>query len=140
MTTITTKQIKTAIKESGNAKLFNAVYEQLGECEFETLQNIANYGIAGGFHGFIWYTETTAFFKRHKKEILLLASEMVEGCGYTGMGQFLAGFECLKGYSVSECEMALLFKTDDTQAIQNALSWFAAEEFARYIIDYFDNN
>jgi hypothetical protein len=140
MNTITTKQIKSAIKQSGNAKLFNAVYKQLDECEFETLENIANYGIAGGFNGFIYYTDTTAFFKRNKTAILQLAYEMVADCGYTGIGQFLGSFGCLKGYSVSECEKALMFETDDTQAIQNALAWFAAEEFARFIIEHFENN
>lgn len=57
-----------------------AIFEQLGygkdyfdETEFrevvQTAQDICDHGIAGGFSGFIYYSETEDFFNRHETRI-----------------------------------------------------------------------
>lgn len=131
---ISHKQMLRITAQSQHKNLFRAVLRQ-GDFDFETLQQISNHGIDGGFSGFIYWNETIPFYNRNKRAILALAYEMINECGIDGIGQFLAGFGCLKGYSASDCEQALMSNNDDTQVIKNALTWFAAEEAARFIVD-----
>ena len=117
-----------------NAKLTAAVIRQLGGRE--SLEDIANHGIDGGFTGFIYYSDTIKFFKVNRALIVELVKEMAEDLGETPIG-LVASFNCLKmdthkAEDEAEISRALYgrLESDDTQ-VPNALAWFAAEEVAR---------
>ena len=135
-----------------NKKLINAVIENLGYDDsndpelITTLQDITNCpdGIAGGFGGFIYYSETTSFFNENRKEIIELVKEMSFEFGQ-GMIEFVASFNCLKDRDITLDEIGnVLFcvetdNHDEKMLIKNALSWFAGEEVARHLIDQLEN-
>ena len=105
-----------------------------GEDFFNELRDVANSpcGAAGGYSGFIWYTDTVKFYRKNRAKILALANYYV---GLLGEGNALAvvmDFNSIKGnYSEDEVARALYgrFNEDLTQ-IYNALAWFALEEVA----------
>ena len=45
----------------------------------DEIKDVANYGCAGGVSGFIYYTETSAFYDEHEDEIL----DYLSDCGIT---------------------------------------------------------
>lgn len=103
-----------------------------GEEARDTLRDIRDHGIDGGFHGFIYYTDTVAFYEDNKTEILALVRNMAQEFGQTEV-EFLSGFRCLDQETVS----AALLGDDEhaRDAVHNALAWFAAEEVARELAD-----
>lgn len=118
-----------------NKKLVNAVIRQLGGRD--SLEDIVNHGIDGGYTGFFYYSDTVKFFKRNRKQIIELVKEMAEEFGQNPM-EFVASFNCLKpaGEYEQEIGQALYGRIPaDSVTVPNALAWFAAEEVARYEID-----
>lgn len=149
---------KAVAKTSGiSVKLIDAVIDQLGaepDEVLDTLEDIRNHGIDGGFHGFIYHVDTVKFFERNRAEIVALVERMAEDLG-ENPAEMVAGFGCMAGHakpgnhdyhgqmtpqrrkalqeylpSVSRCLYGGALTEDDTQAA-NALAWFAAEEVAR---------
>ena len=130
-------------------RLIRAVVNQLGGFEEfqQAAQDITNHGISGGFGGFIYYTDTVAFSKKHKADIMTLAEDQARD--YYGKDadafQMIAGFNCLKGQELSPGQIAKLIhgrepKTgdaaDDYTQLFNALAWYAGEEVARAWCDF----
>lgn len=121
--------------------LVRATIKQLGGWDEEAAQNcfdIANFGIGGGFHGFIYYTDTVSFFKRNKKHILELAEREAQDLGYTGVLGLFASFNCMKSLDISETEIAKAVFTGKGELVDqvlNCLAWYAAETVAREIHD-----
>jgi hypothetical protein len=121
-----------------NKKLQTAVIRQLGGRE--SLQDIANHGIDGGFPGFTYYTDTIRFFKNNRREIVEMVTEYAQDFGQTPI-ELVASFSCLKMNThdpedEAEISRALYgrLNSDDTQ-VPNALAWFAAEEVSRALTD-----
>lgn len=119
-----------------HASLASAVIRQCGGWESfkEMAQDVANHGADGGFHGFIYYTETVKFAKAHKADILDYARQMADDCGLSLYGM-IGGFNCLK---ISEGEAAEAIhnsRSDDHTSVMNALAWFALEEVSRRYAD-----
>mgnify|MGYP005829393741 FL=1 len=86
--------------------------------EQDVLQHLAENGCQSGMvGGLIYYSETSAFYERHKSEISNLLRDMLDDCG---------------------CSVSELFgeKWDESDPLandtmnQNLLSWFAFEEIA----------
>ena len=122
------------------SNLQQAVIEQLGCDDDElqgTCQDISNHGIDGGFHGFIYHTDTVAFAGDNKADILQLARDMAEECGYDGAYSLVSTFNCLgEGYTPDSVADAVNDpEHEDYTQVMNALAWFAAEEVARGICD-----
>lgn len=123
------------------APLVRAVVKQLGGWNTDIAQNcydIANFGISGGFSGFIYYSDTVAFFKHNKKHILKLAESEAQDLGYTDVFGFFASFNCMKSLDISETEIAKAFFTGKGELLDqilNCLAWYAAETVAREICD-----
>lgn len=123
-------------------KLIRAVVNQLGGWErfSETAQDINNHGIVTGFSGFIYYHDTIKFWRKNRKEILLLAELQASDLGEDVI-RMIQNFNCLsnKGkpdYSASEIARALYGRYDDElDLIYNAMSWYASEEVARVYCD-----
>ena len=77
-----------------NKKLIKAVIRQLGGRD--SLQDIANHGIDGGFSGFIYHSDTVKFFKRNRAEIVELVKEMADELGEEPI-ELVCMFNCLGG-------------------------------------------
>ena len=128
----TTKQ---AIAQSGiPARLINATIRQLGGRD--SLEDVYNHGASGGYCGFTYYNDTSAFFKRNKAEILSLVGSMARELGEQPAAM-VASFGCLKIKPDDSEGMREVYRCldgrvnrDDTQ-VCNALAWFALEEVAR---------
>ena len=129
------KTTKEVIADSGiPARLVNAVIRQLGGRD--SLGDIANHGIDGGYAGFTWHSDTCAFYKRNKAEILELAENLAEDMG-EDMFTMIAGFGCLRDSKLRPTEImdGLNGRGEMAVQIQNAMAWLAAEEVARAFED-----
>ena len=137
-------------------RLVRAVLRQLNGNAKDSLQDIANHGVDGGFHGFIYYSDTVPFFKRNRKEIVALVHSTAEDLGESPV-EMVALFGCLGGRSVMDAkdsgrdrkrqEMIREWTpsvgrclyggrlTDDDVQVANALTWFAAEEVAQAFME-----
>lgn len=128
----------TKIEFINNDKLTRAVINQSGGwASFKNYApDIANYGINGGFSGWIYYSETVKFYERNKASILELLKEQASDFGEPVVSM-IASFNCLKDVSQDEILdfFALGKKSEEYTEIANALSWFAAEEIARRYCD-----
>lgn len=129
----TTTQV---IKESNiPPRLVRAVIRQLGGKD--SLPDIASYGIAGGFHGFIYYVDTVAFFRRNRKEIVSLLESVADDLG-DDVINMVRSFGCFRNDppTVTEIGRGIYgLVSVDNPWIPNALAWFAAEEVARAFCD-----
>ena len=117
------------------ASLIRGVIRQTGR---DNLEDIARHGVDGGFSGFVYYSDTCAFWKRHRAAIADLVRDMSSDFGQDSVA-FVAGFGCLEDdaetrESIGRCLYGGRTTDEDTQ-VQNALAWFAAEEVARLICD-----
>jgi len=100
------------------------------------MPDIARHGIDGGFHGFIYYVDTVAFFKRNKKAILAMADEYARDFGYSGALELFASFNCMNGFTQDEIARAIYAgKGACKEQIINCLAWFAGEEVSRAYYD-----
>ena len=115
--------------------LVRAVVRQMGGWESfkENAPDITRHGIAGGFGGFIYYSDTVAFTKRNRRAIMQMASEQANEFG-VGLVEMIKGFNCLKGVSEMEVVQGLSGSTDETN-VPNALAWYAGEEVSRAYCD-----
>jgi hypothetical protein len=135
MTTTTQKPSLANLIEYTNIpeSLVRAVVRQMGGWESfkESAPNITRHGISGGFHGFIYYTDTLRFAHTHREAILEMASEQAKECGL-GLVEMIEGFNCLKDCKPTDLELVEgLAGISNEKQVPNALAWFAGEEVAR---------
>ena len=124
------KTVKRVASESGiDPKLVRAVVLTVGK---DYMEDLMNHGAGAGFPGITYYRDTCAFYKRHKAAIIALAENMAADLG-EDMLTMIAGFNCLKDSNLSAWEIAqgMEGRGEMADIIQNALTWFAAEEVAR---------
>ena len=138
MTTATTKKPSLAnLIDSTNIpeSLVRAVVRQMGGWESfkQSAPDITRHGISGGYHGFIYYSDTIPFTKRNRKAILEMATEQARQFG-EGLVEMIKGFRCLDGATETEIVEGLAGNTDQTQ-VPNALAWYAGEVVARAYCD-----
>lgn len=124
-------------------KLTAAVIRQFGGWEDfqERANDVANHGIDGGYCGFIYYTETTAFAKKHKKLIIENVKQFADDVGES-FTKVIADFNCLKNTGIAENDviMALMSprscEEDIITQVYNALAWYAGETVAHEYTDF----
>jgi hypothetical protein len=124
--------MKTTIKvqDTRFPRLTRAVLRRVDR---DSLEDVCRHGASGGVSGFTYYTETLAFYKSHKADILAMAQNMADDMGEE-MLAMVAGFNCLKDDKLSATEIGeALFsgRGDAAQSVRNAMAWFALEEVAR---------
>ncbi len=128
------KTITEAAENSGmDEKLIRAIVRTVG---MDYMEDICNHGADAGYPGITYYRDTVAFYKRHKAAILELAKTMADDQGEDILAM-IAGFGCLKAYKLGGWEIAagLNGRGEMADIIQNAMTWFAAEEAARALCD-----
>lgn len=141
-----TKVNLSALVEHSNipASLIRAVVRQSGGWESftESAPDICRGGIDGGFHGFIYTSETNAFAKRNREAISQMASQQADDFG-TSVIAMIQGFGCFRhGTKPTDEEIgkALYAGKDDGAGVLNALAWYAGEEVARAYCDLTGEN
>lgn len=124
-----------AAKSNVSETLIRAVVRQVGGWNNfkELAEDVRDYGADGGFSGFIYYTDTLAFFEHNKKLIMSLAKEQASEFG-CGVYQMIAGFNCLK-ITDSEVVEAIYESGEYETDVKNALAWYALEEVCRAYCD-----
>lgn len=129
--------IKSMINNSNiPASLIRAVVRQFGGFEAfeEVAQDVTNHGIQGGFHRFIYYTDTLKFYAANQRAIVDYAAELAVDFGQSTV-EMVRAFNCL---DATDGEVgATIYGTKrqyDTQ-VANALAWFAGEEVCRLYCD-----
>lgn len=131
--------IKTMIEKSDiPAKLIRSTINQLGGFESfkESARDITRHGIDGGFHGFIYYSDTMDFFKRNRKDILVILQNDVECFGSSGLLEFIKSFNCANDCTIDEIARAIYQgKGDCVEQVYNCLAWYAGETVCRLYDD-----
>lgn len=128
---------------NADPKLVGAVIRQLGGWDNfqECANDVANHGIEGGYCGFIYYDETVAFTKKHKKIILENVKQFADDVGES-FQKVIAGFNCLKNSGITENDVIVALisprSCDDfvLQQVYNALAWYAGETVAHEYVDF----
>lgn len=119
-------------------ELARAVIDQMGGMEsfHDHAADVANYGAAGGFTGFIYYTETGRFYRTNRASINRMVVDMAQEFGMEPI-QFVRSFNCMQGQGFGDLDVAaaMLGQEDADVLIENALSWFALEEVCRAYAD-----
>ena len=129
-----------------NPKLASAVIRQFGGWENfrEKAHDVYSHGIDGGYCGFIYYTETIAFAKKHKKAIIENIKQFADDVGES-FTKVIADFNCLKNTGIAENDVMLALMSprscdeDVLQQVYNALAWYVGETVAREYVDYLEN-
>ena len=144
MKTVTMKQLI----ENSNipARLTRAVIRQMGGWESfkQSAPDICRGGIDGGFHGFIYNSDTEPFAKRNRKDIAAMASNQAEELGEDTI-TMIQGFGCFRnGTKPTSAEVgeALYagWQGEDSAPVLNALAWYAGEEVSRAYCDMTGEN
>jgi hypothetical protein len=127
--------------------LLRAVARQMGGWTElrESAPDIARHGIDGGFHGFIYYSETVAFWRKNRAAILDLLEQQAEELGMDPT-ETVCSFNCLKTEDPADKRelQREVWRTlggrmsADDYLVANAMSWYAAEEAARAVDWYMD--
>ena len=122
------------------ADLVRAVIEQMdgtvndnGEVDDETLdtlRDVMEHGAAGGVSGFIYYSETSEFYRANRKAIVALLKDTAEELGESSALSLVKTFRCAKDFDEDEIA-ATLYGSEPDDMVANCLAWFALEEVAR---------
>lgn len=122
------------IENTNNPQLSRAVIKQFGRWTDwkESAADIAEHGAQGGVSGFIYHTDTVAFYEANKGNIHQLVRQMMDDeIGDDRLCEFVASFSCVNLNS-SEVRRALEDGEDNEDYIHvaNALAWFALKKTA----------
>jgi hypothetical protein len=122
-----------------NTELENAVFEQSGagdRTEFlQILRDVAQHGADQGVSGFIYYTETRAFYLENRALILEQLREDADSMGADSVIGLVASFRCAADFSEDEIGRALYTGADITDRLANCLAWYALEACAYALED-----
>lgn len=136
---VTLKQLVSS--SSIPASLIRAVVRQIGGWQSftESAPDICNGGIDGGFHGFIYYSDTEHFARRNREAIAEMASHQADDLG-VGVIEMIRGFGCFRnGTKTTDEELgSALYAGKDVKGgmpVLNALAWYAGEEVCRAYVD-----
>lgn len=98
----------------------------------------ARHGADGGFHGFIYYTDTIRFARRNRAAIAEAVESLASDIGEDPLA-LVKGFGCFQNDPPSNTEIAHALygggprESDGRDLVENALAWFALEEVGHAI-------
>lgn len=120
------KLIKAVVKQSGGWNDFS-----------EIAGDVANHGADAGFGGWTYYSDTVAFAKKNRPEILEMAEEQSKEFGQ-GLLEMICGFGVFRTDKITPDEVARAIyqgKGDRITDVLNVLAWYALEEVCRCYTD-----
>jgi hypothetical protein len=127
------KTIKKVVSENPDyRRLINAVVSRIGK---DSINDVINYGIDGGYHGFVYYSETHSFAMRYRKDIVKMLLEYAESLG-EDVVTMVSNFGVFRSNPMDEEDKMDLYKyigggRCEQGTITNLMAWFAAEEVCR---------
>ena len=159
MDILSTKGLADYLKENSgfNEQTINNIFEQQGfahdneQLNFEELQELsfklsdcASYGANTGiFSAFIYYDDTTSFYKQNRNDIVNHLENMAEEFGEDVI-TMVKNFGSFRNDSdpptSQEIGRALYDPNDDNTILHNVFAWYALEEVSRTWSDYLDQN
>ena len=121
-----------------DSSLVRAVVKQIGGWDSfkESARDVSNHGADSGFCGFIYHTDTCAFYAKNRGAILALLNDLSESLGEDIL-TLVQNFGCLgKDYTLDEIGKTLYGNKNQHETnVANALAWFALEEVCRAYAD-----
>jgi len=136
--------INRAIDYGMDETLAKATIIQFGDYDYfreSKAQDITNYGINGGFGGFIYYSDTVPFAEKHIKSILAFAKQQANDIGYDSVYSMIASFNCFKGKNETDIVEAIYDPDYELRTMaMNGLAWYVGEEMARIYCDMLEAN
>jgi hypothetical protein len=123
------------IRENSEFKsLINAVVKGLHGTE--SIQDINNYGIQGGYGEFCYYSDTHRFAIKNRKQIVKLLELSADMMGENDIVQMVSNFGAFRTNPMDREDRAELYKylggaKCEQSTITNLMAWFAAEEICR---------
>lgn len=135
-------------------ELQKAVIKQMSDVECDYLEDVETYtleelqgvlkcscGAAGGFSGFIYYSDTLQFFDNNKDLILELAKEECKGIyGNDDIFSMFHSFNGLKDLSITDIVEGIYTPDSEYETdVKNCLAWYALEETAYTLEEEIDN-
>lgn len=110
------------------------VYKDIGK---DSISDVNNHGIAGGFGSFIYYSDTVKFWRKFKNDIIAMMKEDCEAINNDkNILFFCCSFNCLKNYDADEIASALYGSyNEENMQIYNGFAWYAAETICRWFED-----
>lgn len=127
------KTIKKVVSENPDyRRLINAVVSRIGK---DSINDVNNHGIDGGYSGFIYYSETHSFAMRYRKDIIKMLLEYAESLG-EDVVTMVSNFGVFRSNPMDEEDKMDLYKyigggRCEQGTITNLMAWFAAEEVCR---------
>jgi len=117
-------------------RLINAVINRIG---LDSVMDVVNHGIDGGFNGFIYYSDTHNFAMRYRKDIVAMLEDSSNMLG-EDITSMVSNFGVFKHNPMDAEDKKDLYKylgggRPQQGTITNVMAWFAAEEVCRL----FDN-
>ena len=110
-------------------RLINAVIGNIG---LESVEDVNNHGIAGGFNGFIYYTDTHEFAMKYRKQITALLEELADSLD-EDVVSIVCSFRYVNGDKDDKKDLYRYLGGAKVEqcSITNAMAWFAAEEVCK---------
>lgn len=139
--------MKEACKQNAaHAELIRAVVQQLGGMNNDTrqmMEDILRHGIDGGFHGFIYYSDTCKFAQKNQQHIAVLLEESAEQLG-EDVVSMVANFGVFRNSPMDNDDREDLYLFLAGQCgrcngttIPNVMAWFSCEEVCRMFLPEF---
>jgi hypothetical protein len=116
--------------------LINAVIANIG---MDSVEDVVNHGIDGGFNGFIYYNDTHNFAMKHRKLIVKLLEEEADELG-EDVVKMVSNFGVFRTSPMDNDDKKELYKylgggRNQQSTITNLMAWFAAEEVCRWFVN-----
>ena len=118
------------------SKLINSVINRVG---LDSVEDINNHGIDGGYGGFIYYADTHAFAMRYRKLIVDLLENDANDFG-EDVVSMVGNFGVFRGSAMDADDKRDLYKylgggRPEQGTITNLMAWYAAETVCRWFED-----
>ena len=127
------KTKKAVLTDNADYKvLINAVISRIG---MESVMDVVNHGIDGGFSGFIYYADTHKFAITYRRQIVQMLEDSAESLG-EDVVKMVSNFGVFRNSPMDADDKKDLYKylgggKPEQGAITNVMAWFAAEEVCR---------
>jgi hypothetical protein len=125
------------IKDNPELKtIINAVINKIG---MDSVEDVNNHGIDGGFNGFIYYVDTHKFAMEHRKTIIKMLEQSADDLG-EDVVEMISGFGVFRNAPMDADGKKDLYRylgggRCEQNPITNLMSWYAAEEICRLFED-----